>query len=256
MPVFLLTCLNLEVIVDKKYAKELFQNAWKRCQKYHSDELKSAKSFNKDTFKNMKSKKFLLNYFWVIYSETGFSALDQSFPKLHTALKNLDIAALRKMRSIKPALDAFDINKPASNTFTIIPALTHATHNFLEGAKMVADEGFVAYKKRLKKEGIDALEELPGIYSTTQNRFTGIRWSFLEELTSIDSSTKSRLAKNIGLADTAKPDKWLERAARQCKAASVDELVDYLSEEFDASHHVVDVVLWRSGVKERPSLYD
>ena len=241
--------------MDKEYAKELFRDAWKCCQEYHPDELKWAKSVNKDTFKNMKSKKFLQNYFWVLYSETGFRSLDQSFPKLHTALKNLDIAALRKMRSIKPALDAFDINKPASNKFTIIPDLTYATHNFLEGTKMVADEGFVAYKKRLKKEGIDALEELPGICSTTQNRFMG-KWSFLEELTSIDSSTKSRLAKNIGLADTAKPDKWLERAARQCKAASVDELVDYLSEEFDASRHVVDVVLWRSGVKELPSLYN
>ena len=241
--------------MDKEYAKELFRHAWKCCQEYHPDELKWAKSVNKDTFKNMKSKKFLRNYFWVLYSDTGSRSLDQSFPKLYTALKNLDIAALRKMRSIKPALDAFDINKPASNTFTIIPCLTCATHNFIKGAKMVADEGFVAYKKRLKKEGIDALEELPGICSTTQNRFMG-RWSFLEELTSVDSSTKSRLAKNIGLTDTAKPDKWLERAARKCKAASVDELVDYLSEEFDASRHVVDVVFWRSGVKERPSLYD
>ena len=155
--------------MDKEYAKELFRDAWKCCQKYHPDELKWAKSVNKDTFKNMKSKKFLHNYFWVIYSETGFSVLDQSFPKLHTALKNLDIAALRKMRSIKPALDAFDINKPASDEFIIIPSLTNATDKFLKGAKMVADEGFVAYKKRLKKEGIDALEELPGIDSTTQN---------------------------------------------------------------------------------------
>ena len=241
--------------MDKEYAKELFRDAWKCCQECHPDELKWAKRVNKDAFKNIKSKKFLHNYFWVLYSETGLSALDQSFPKLHTALKNLDIADLRKMRSIKPALDAFDINKPASDEFIIIPALERVNHNFLEGAKMVADEGFVAYKKRLKKEGIDALEELPGIYSITQNRFMG-RWSFLEELTSIDSSTKSRLAKNIGLADTAKPDKWLERATRQCKAASVDELVDYLSEEFDASRHVVDVVLWRSGVKELPSLHN
>ena len=242
--------------MDKEYAKDLFRDAWKCCQKYHPDELKWAKSVNKDTFKNMKSKKFLRNYFWVLYSDTRSRALDQSFPKLYTALENLDIAALRKMRSIKPALDAFDINKPASNTFTINPSVFWVK-TFLEGAKMVADEGFVAYKKRLKKEGIDALEELPGICSTTQKPFSFMgRWSFLEKLTSIDSSTKTRLAKNIGLADTAKPDKWLERAARKCKAASVDELVDYLSEEFDASRHVVDVVLWRSGVKELPSLHD
>ena len=87
---------------------------------------------------------------------------------------------------------------------------------------MIADEGFEAYKKRLKKGGINALEDLPGI----------------------GPNIKFHLAKNIGLADTAKPDRWLERAARQCRAESLEELVDYLSKKFELSRHVVDVVLW------------
>lgn len=77
---------------------------------------------------------------------------------------------------------------------------------------MIANEGFEIYKKRLKKEGIDALKELPDI----------------------DSTTKSRLAWNIGLTDTVEDEK----------------LVDYLSKEFNCSRHVVDFVLWRYEVED------
>ena len=78
---------------------------------------------------------------------------------------------------------------------------------------MIANEGFETYKKRLKKEGIDALEELPDI----------------------DSTTKFRLARNIGLTDTVEEE----------------ERVDYLSKEFNCSRHVVDFVLWRYEVEEK-----
>lgn len=207
--------------MNKKYASKLFLIARNYCEEHHSDELEWAKGVNADTFKKIKSKKFLHNYCWAVYA-SGFreSIIELKFPALETAFKDFDIAALSKMKSTKPVLKVFG-NKRKANCF-------------LEGAKMIADEGFGTYKKRLKKGGIDALEELPGIGPTT----------------------KFHLAKNIGLADTAKPDRWLKRAARKCKAASVKELADYLSKKFESSRHVVDVVLWRYGVEEALSMDD
>lgn len=195
--------------------RKLFLTAWQYCAEHHPDELEWAKSVNEDIFKNMKSKEFLLNYCWVVFaSDPELGDFKDFFPELKAAFKDFDITALSKMRSIKPVLDGFD---------DVFDDLKQKAKCFLKGAKMIADEGFETYKKRLKKEGIDILEELPDI----------------------DSTTKSRLAWNIGFTDMAKPDKWLERAARKCKAASVDELVDYLSKEFNCSRHVVDFVLWR-----------
>lgn len=198
--------------MNKKYIRKLFLTAWEYCEDHERDELEWAKGVNKDTFKKVKSEKFLRNYCRVVYY-SGFNALtiELEFAALETAFKDFDITALSKMKSIKPVLDVFDNERKAQC--------------FLEGVKMIADKGFGTYKKRLKKKGIDALEELPGI----------------------NSSEKFRLAKNIGLAGTVKSDRWLKRAARKCKAASVDELIDYLSKKFDLSRHVVNFVLWRYG---------
>ena len=208
-------------MMNKKYAKKLFLTARNYCEKHHPDELEWAEGVSEDTFKKIKSKRFLRHYCWVVY-ESGFSfeRVESKFPELETAFKDFDITALSKMRSIKPVLKVFR-NKRKANCF-------------LEGAKMIADEGFGTYKKQLKQEGIDALEELPGI----------------------GPITKFHLAKNIGLADTAKPDRWLERAADKCGAESVKKLIDYLSEKFESSRHVVDVVLWRYGVEEALSMDD
>ena len=205
--------------MDKKYAKKLFLTAREYCEEHQLDELEWAKGVNADTFKKIESKKFLHHYCWAVYN-SGFSAstIELKFPALRTAFKHFDITALSKMTSIQPVLKVFSNERKANC--------------FLKGAKMIAKEGFGTYKKRLKKGGIDALEELPGI---------GKKVKFL-------------LAKNIGLADTAKSDGWLERAADKCKAESVKELVEYLSEKFESSRHVVDVVLWRYGVEEALSM--
>ena len=178
-------------------------------------------ALNADTFKKIKSKKFLRHYCWVVYaSGFSFKTVNSKFLELETAFKDFDITALSKMKSIKPVLKVFGNTRKANC--------------FLKGAKMIGDEGFGTYKKRLKQKGINALEELPGI----------------------GPITKFHLANNIGLADTAKPSKWLERAARFCNADSVEELVDYLSKKSDSSRRVVDIILWRYGVEEALSMDD
>lgn len=87
---------------------------------------------------------------------------------------------------------------------------------------MVHREGWREFKDRLKKEGMDMLEELDGIGPVL----------------------KKELAKQIGLADTAKPDVHLKRCAEHCGASSVDEMVGFLAAKFKMQRRQVDAILW------------
>lgn len=176
------------------------------------DSLEKARNIGPNTFRALRSKRFLAEYCWVIYA-SGFryAVIESVFPSLTVAFKNFNLDAISRMRSVQPALKVFNNERKAKN--------------FLEGAQAISNEGFSNFKLRLKRHGIDALEELPGI----------------------GPITKSHLAKNIGLADVAKPDIWLVRAAFHCGAKSVTELVTWLSEELGESHNVVDIALWQYG---------
>lgn len=197
--------------MNRGRASRMFEEAKHYCEESYSDELEWANGINAETFRNLKSKRFLTEYCWVIYA-SGFkvSTVEAIFPDLQKAFKGFDIQALSRMRSIKPALQVFNNERKADS--------------FAKGSKAIAKEGFSTFKKRLKQEGVDMLEQLPGI----------------------GPITKYHLAKNIGLVDEAKPDIWLVRAAEASKT-SVNELVEFLSEKYDMSRHAVDVVLWRHG---------
>jgi hypothetical protein len=165
------------------------------------------------TFHHMKARRFLAEYCQVVYA-SGFRAkvLQAKFPALKRAFRNFDPKALAQMDSIEPVLSVFKHR--------------HKARGFLAGAKAIAVEGFGAFKRRLRREGLDVLEELPGL----------------------GPITKFHLAKNIGLADLPKPDIWLERAARLCEAENVFELVAYMAQITGESQHVVDVAVWRYAV--------
>jgi len=189
----------------------MFEEAKLYCEENYPDELEWANGINAETFRTLRSKRFLTEYCWVIYA-SGFkvATVETVFPSLKEAFKGFDIQALSRMRSIKPALQVFNNERKADS--------------FAKGSKIIAEEGFSAFKKRLKKEGVDMLEQLPGI----------------------GPITKYHLAKNIGLIDEAKPDIWLVRAA-EASNTSVKQLVEFLSKKYSMSRHAVDVVLWRHG---------
>jgi len=195
----------------KRNASKMFEEARDYCEENYTAELDWANGINAETFKNIKSQRFLTEYCWVIYV-SGFkvSTVESIFPDLKEAFKGFDIQALSRMRSIKPALQVFNNERKAES--------------FAKGSKGIAEEGFSSFKKRLKKEGVDMLGRLPGI----------------------GPITKYHLAKNIGLVDEAKPDIWLVRAA-EASNTSVNELVEFLSKKYSMSRHAVDVVLWRHG---------
>lgn len=192
-------------------AIRMFEAAKAYCEAEHPDEVDLANSISPETFKNLRSKRFLSEYCWVVYA-SGFkeSTIKAIFPELQIAFKNFELKQLAQMKSTKPVLAIFNNERKANS--------------FLEGSKVIAKCGFSAFKKRLHNEGVDMLEELPGI----------------------GPITKFHLAKNIGLVDEAKPDVWLVRAAKAC-SSEVQELVAFLSDKYGISRHTVDVILWRYG---------
>ena len=95
-------------------AAQLFEKAMKYCEENHPDDLAWAKSITPTTFKNLKSKKFLEEYCWVVYA-SGFKVaiLKEYFPMIKSAFKDFDLAALSRMRSIKPVLAVFGSERKA-----------------------------------------------------------------------------------------------------------------------------------------------
>lgn len=197
--------------MDKANAEALFERARIYSRISHPKEIPWAERTTPETFRNMKSRRFLMEYCWVVYA-SGFrvSVLEPIFPNLRRAFKNFDLQALSRMHSISAPLAVFKNEKKATC--------------YLAGCHLIAREGFPRFKARVRATGIDALQSLPGV----------------------GTITKFHLAKNIGLADVAKPDIWLVRAAAAC-ATDVVTLVDFLSLSTGFSRHVVDVILWRYG---------
>jgi hypothetical protein len=127
-----------------------FEKAKKYCEEEFPEELQWAKEISPDTFKYLKSRTFLSEYCWVVYA-SGFKVkiIEAIFPGLKSAFKNFELDSIARMRSIKQALKEFNNEKKAKS--------------FLDGSKIIYEEGFSNFKKNLKNEGVDYLEKLPGI---------------------------------------------------------------------------------------------
>ena len=160
-------------------------------------------------WQRLNEKTFLEVYCGVVFA-SGFKArtVDDKFPAMKKVFKGFDPAALARMKSVPTA------KLPIKNT--------RKATAFWEGAKQVHREGWKDFKKRLKQEGVEMLKELPGI----------------------GDITKDHLAKDIGLVDTAKPDRHLTWYAEQC-STNVETLVSFLSQAYHKTKYQVDNVLFR-----------
>jgi hypothetical protein len=155
--------------INKSRAQKLAQAALDHLKETNPDELKRARDMGPATFHNLRLKHFLADYCWVVYaSGFKFAIIEAKFPALRSAFKDFEPAALSRMRSIRPVLDVFNNERKAKS--------------FLTGAQTIIRDGFIPFKQRLRQEGAQALETLPGI----------------------GPITKDHLAKNIGLADVPK----------------------------------------------------
>ena len=198
--------------MKKKTARRMFEEA-QEAVGYRAD---WADIDRVQTWRDLDEQEFLSQYCWVVFA-SGFrvAVVEKYFEDIEKVFKRFDPKAVARMKQVNR--DKLPIgNKRKAN-------------GFLKGAKIVHKEGWGVFKARVKREGMDALKELP--------------W--------IGDITKKHLAKNIGLADVAKNDVHLRWCAKRCSAKTVDELVTFLAAKYGMTKHKVDAVLWewRRGLK-------
>lgn len=141
--------------LDEQTALQVWRRALSHMQTHEPEALEWARSTSENTFKNLRTKGFLRQYCFVVYaSGFRFRTVKARFDDLSEAFRNFDLETLSRMRSVKRVLKVFGNERKAKN--------------FLDGAKMIALEGFPAFKKRLAACGPDILAELPGIGPITK----------------------------------------------------------------------------------------
>jgi hypothetical protein len=199
--------------MDEALATALAQAALDYLRQQHPALYRRTRRIGPHTFRYLKAKTFLRLYCRVVYG-SGFKAaiVQAKFPALKQAFHHFDLEALARMESIILALAVLGNVRKA--------------RCFVRGAQAIAAEGWLPFKRRVRRDGLAALRELPGIGPVTQYQ----------------------LAKDIGLMDVPKPDVWLRRMAALCGARDVFELVAYMAEVTNEPLRVIDVALWRYAV--------
>lgn len=202
--------------MDEALATALAQAALDHLRQQHPALYQRIRRIGPDTFRYLKAKTFLKLYCRAVYG-SGFKAaiVQTKFSALKRAFYHFDLEALARMESIAPALAVLGNVRKA--------------RCFLQGAQAIAAEGFITFKRRLRRDGLAVLQELPGIGPVTQYQ----------------------LAKDIGLMDVPKPDVWLRRMAALCDARDVFALVTYMAEVTGEPPRVIDAALWRYAVDGR-----
>lgn len=188
-------------MLDKDKAKKMFAVARREV----GDD-----AYQPHEFDELEAHEFIGEYCWVVFA-SGFRyvIVRDRFPAIKELFCAFDLKSLAAMKPVERE------QLPIRNK--------RKADGFLKGCRMIAQQGFDNFKRRLKEGGLDVLEELPGIGPVT----------------------KYHLAKNIGLKDTAKPDVWLEKCAEECGPASVDEMVSFLHDAHpNFKCHEIDTILW------------
>lgn len=198
--------------MDTRRLLRLWNDAHGHMKKERAGELRWALSISRSTWRNIGSSRFLREYAWVVYA-AGIrnDILDQYWPRLRRAFRGFRMNRVAQMRSTHPAIKVFRNERKARCV--------------LRGAAMIQAEGFKAFKARVARDWEQALEGLPGI----------------------GQITKFHLARNVGLADTGKPDLWVLRIAKLAHAPDWRAMLHYLSKRSRLPRKAVDVVLFRYG---------
>ena len=186
--------------MKKKRARRMLETA----REYVGDDV-----FTPHDFAEVKLKRFLRTYLWVIYV-SGFrnAVVERHFRDLKEAFHDFDLDAIAAIDSIDASVLPIR-NQPKANAF-------------VQGCRMIRAEGWKRFKRRLSRGGRAVLRELP--------------W--------MGPATSQHMALVLGLEDTEKCDTWLKQCATAC-SASVSGLVTYLSREYGLTRQQVDYYLWK-----------
>lgn len=198
--------------MDTKAAKKMFEEAKQFYEQHCPGAMEWANNFNPEAFKNLTPAGFFEAYWRAVHANGTQWAVPQ-LPDMTGMFKNFETMAQANMQSFTAAMSAFNQNEQGQS--------------FLDGYKAIAEEGFAEFKKRLEASGISELENMPGI----------------------GPATKFYFAKDIGLDDAIKPDVWLARAAELCKA-TIDEMADFLSKEYNMRRGAIDAILHWYGAEK------
>ena len=160
-------------------------------------------------FEEVDQRTFVEQYLWVIYV-SGFrnAVVEKHIAALTAAFHNLDLDRIVAMK----AIDATTL--PIRNQ--------RKAEAFVKGCTLIHNEGWEDFKERLRERGRTALMELP---------FMG-------------PATSQHMALALGIEDTEKADTWIRKCAEEC-SATVDQLVTFLSREFELTRQQVDAYLWQ-----------
>ncbi len=198
-----------------KYPRKLeLDRFFRRARRYSEEnnraELKRFRKLSIEVFQRMGADDFLEEYAWVVYA-AGFkwSILEKKFPALKKTFRGFRVQYVCKISNVTPILKVFNYERKARNV--------------IEGSKMIGGEWFTKLKQCNPKQAVKLLDELPGIGPINKNE----------------------LARNIGLADVAKPDIWIQRITKVFGFSHYKKMTKYLSEKFGEKQGVVDLVLWR-----------
>jgi thermostable 8-oxoguanine DNA glycosylase len=172
----------------------------------------------------MNADDFLEEYVWVVYT-AGFkeAIIEEKFPALRKAFKGFKVEYVSKMSNLSPVLEVFSNRRKARSV--------------VQGAKMISGDWFVRLKRQNPKTAFGMLEELPYIGPITRNH----------------------LARNLGLVDVAKPDRWIMRLTSLSGFSNHKRMINHLSAKYGEKYGVIDLILWRfcaAKFRDRAALAD
>jgi 3-methyladenine DNA glycosylase/8-oxoguanine DNA glycosylase len=186
-----------------------FSRGKRYSEKKYRAELRDFRRLSPETFRRMGADDFLEEYAWVVYA-AGFkeAILEKKFPAIKKAFNGFKVQYVSKMSNLHAVLKVFNSERKARNV--------------IEGSRMIARGWFANLKQCKPKRAVNVLDELPGIGPVN----------------------KYQLARDIGLADVAKPDIWIIRVTKVFGFSHYKKMVKYLSGKTGEKEGVVDFILW------------
>jgi 3-methyladenine DNA glycosylase Tag len=216
--------MECEDAMRTREAKKLTREALNHLKNEYPDVYDWAEVLGFQTFDSLNARRFLSEYCYCVYTAgMNMSVIQAKFPAIKKAFHNFEAREVVEMKSHKPVLKVFKNEWKARSV--------------LHGSKAVYAEGFKEFKERLLR----AYES-----GKSKQDFTECL-GVLQELKGCGPVISRMLAKNIGLIDISKDDRWLRRAADLVNARSVSELSSSMSKELSLSEALIDTAIFQYG---------
>ena len=182
---------------------------WYETAKYWVESFSEwdVKWLSQVSFATVTASDFLSQYAWAVYA-SGFKAtyLKQKWPALEEAWNEFDPATINEA-SRAAALRLFGHEGKGRAVLTT--------------ARLIQERGWPAFREE---------------YCSNTTLLTKLDW--------IGHTNAQFLARNLGLADVGKPDRWIVRAAEHGGFSNPTAMFEYIKEATGDSHGNADLIIW------------